>query len=426
MAKLIFPTNIVQFCGLMQPYSEKGNRFRRNIDEFETHLSQCEECGYCRYDPLPSVEDLSTFYQAEYGAASESVYNLKAQYERPDLDSVAEHLIAQIRQYGYNGAEQLEAHDVGCSLGMLVYILRKHGVNATGTEINRGWVEAGNNFCDGALSAEPLDAYFKNSQRKLHLVTLLHTLEHMPNPLNELLEVRLRLHQEGILYICVPNALFLPAQVFGKEVDENFIFPAHLHLFTPKSMSCLLRAAGLKIMHLETRPSHFTENGKDSFMRAALGLDAAEVADEVSVTRGFAENFRTAELHVIATRDDRPEPAAPPIRAKIEAHAKYERPFWRRVDTAIARTRDRQFVLLITDRPQQALWEWAPRLAELQAAGRLVVRTVAEIPSYAAQPAVPLASPDLVQIIVDGKVAGPAGGLLASIALHEAVLRSEV
>lgn len=401
------PSGAVQFCGFLNPYSERGDVFGRNIGDFSTHLSQCEVCGYCRFDPLPPEAVLDSYYQEVYGAISGDVYDLQIHYDRPDLDGLADHIISTIRQYGYNGSDPLEVHDVGCAMGVLVYALRKNGVNATGTEINKEWVRLGNQFCDGALSHEAVGTYFKGSKRLLHFVSILHTLEHMPNPLNELLEVRLRLHREGIVYICVPNALFLPTLVFGKNSDENFTFPGHLHYFTPQSMLCLLRAAGLKILHLETRAGHFSPGGKDAFCRAATGLDSEEVPDEPALTRGLAENFRTAELHVIATRDDRSDVPTPSVVTKIQSHARYERPFWRRVDTALEGGRE-TISVLVTHRPFSSLLDWAPHLRQAAESGRLLVRRADEARSLFEQSALhPENAP--ARVIVDEKILGEHG-----------------
>jgi hypothetical protein len=190
------------------------------------------------FHPVPSMEELNQFYANEYPIQSEDHYHFEQEYNRPGLLDVADHLIQQARYFG---------------------------VDASGNEINSDWVRMGKTVLSDKITDEPFSQYFANSLRQPHLITFLHTLEHTPDPLDLLLDVRLKLDSKGILYIVVPNVLFLPAVHFGRKADENFLYPTHPHYFSPKSIRCLLRAAGFRILHLETRPSHFSPSSEESF-----------------------------------------------------------------------------------------------------------------------------------------------------------------
>lgn len=357
------------FCGWMEPYQERGAPLEYTCGATRSRLVQCVHCGYCRFDPLPTRQELDHHYQTAYPEASASHYDFEKEYSRPDLPGVAAHLIATVRSHGCD-ADPLETHDLGCAMGNLVHALGRAGANATGNDLNRDWIAQARRYLGERVSHRPFGEIFQGSSRKLHLVTILHTLEHTPDPLDTLLDVRLRLAPRGIAYICVPNARFLPAEVFGKRADENFLFPTHLHYFTPKSMHCLLRAAGLRILHLQANASHFSPEGKASLLSAAH-LAGMRGTEEELVQR-LADRFQTGELYVLACRDDSPITTGDPgILARIEASAPWEQPLWRRAEWTVASLGPGAVVHLALEPAVQSVLEWSGYLRGQVEAGRV-------------------------------------------------------
>lgn len=311
----------IEFCGKSAVHRQRGQTFVRRCGATVSTLMQCELCGYCAFEPKPSAEELNEHYQTDYAQASSPHYDFDLEYSRLDLPAVADHLIETIRKFGCH-AEQLEAHDYGCAMGNLVHALRQAGVNATGHDINQSWITQARTRLGDAVSHQSFEEIFHGSTRQLHLVTMLHTLEHMPHPSHALRAIREHLDGSGIVYICVPNALFLVADVLGREADENFLFPTHLHYFTPKSMQCLLNAAGLRALHIESRQSHLSPRGRDSLLSAARQMGFAD--DEAALMSKLAGQFRTAELFTIAVRDDNPMPADSRLPENLATIADFE------------------------------------------------------------------------------------------------------
>jgi 2-polyprenyl-3-methyl-5-hydroxy-6-metoxy-1,4-benzoquinol methylase len=312
----------IEFCGQAVPYRQGDKTFERTCGSTVSALVQCERCGYCAFDPKPTASELNEHYQTAYPQASSPHYDFDLEYNRLDLPAVAAHLIETARRFGCR-AESLEAHDYGCAMGNLVHALRQAGVNATGHDINQDWIAQASTRLGDAVSSLPFEEIFKDSARQLHLVTMLHTLEHMPRPLEALRTIRNHLGISGIVYICVPSALFLVAEVLGREADENFIYPTHLHYFTPTSMTCLLSAAGMRPLHVETRATHLSPRGRDSLLLAARQIGLRD--DEPMLMDKLAKQFRTAELFTIATRGDNPIAADSCLPGRLAEVADFER-----------------------------------------------------------------------------------------------------
>jgi 2-polyprenyl-3-methyl-5-hydroxy-6-metoxy-1,4-benzoquinol methylase/wyosine [tRNA(Phe)-imidazoG37] synthetase (radical SAM superfamily) len=357
-----------KFCSELTPYVEGSNAFERTCGNTHSILKQCTDCGYCRFDPIPTDEELDHHYQTAYPDASAAHYDLEREYNRPDLPHVAKHLIDTVRQYGCT-AQQLETHDYGCAMGNLVHALRQAGMHATGHDINRDWIEKVSGILGDAVSAAPFEEIFADSTRKLHLVTMLHVLEHMPRPLDSLRAVRAQLAERGILYVCVPNGLFLVDEILGREQDENFMYPTHLHYFSPKSLDSLMNAAGMRLLHLETRPSHLSPTGRERLLEAAkkVGLEGAEA----EVVRRVAEQFQTAELFALACRDDSPAPWNRELADRISARAPTEQPLWRRIENTVGPVSSNRKVVISSEEPIAPPLGWSAAMSDWIASGRV-------------------------------------------------------
>lgn len=367
-------THCQGFCRDLVPYAEGHNTFARQCGNTKSRLVQCRDCGYCRFDPIPTDAELDHHYQTAYPEASAGHYDLDLEYGRPDLPHVARHLIETARKFGCSAAK-LESHDYGCAMGNLVYALNQAGVNATGHDINRDWISLASTKLGDKVTSEPFEKAFSASSRKLHLVTMLHVLEHMPRPVEALRAVHAQLADNGIVYICVPNSLFLGAEVFGKEKDEfNFMYPTHLHYYSPKAMQGLLASANLRLLHLETRTTHFAPAGRTLILDAArqIGLNA----DEPAIMASLSKAFRTAELFAIACRNDSRAPHNVALKSQIDDLAPIEQPLWRRLERAVAAVDPSRPITVCSNEPLTRSLDFSLLLTESIASGRITFETI--------------------------------------------------
>jgi 2-polyprenyl-3-methyl-5-hydroxy-6-metoxy-1,4-benzoquinol methylase len=366
------------FCRDFVPYAEGNNSFERQCGNTKSRLVQCRDCGYCRFDPIPTDAELNHHYQTAYPEASAEHYDLDREYSRPDLPLVATHLIETVRKFGCR-VPKLDSHDYGCAMGNLVYALKQAGVNATGHDINRNWISLASTKLGAAVTAEPFEQAFAGSDRKLHLVTMLHVLEHMPDPVAAVRAVHARLADTGIVYICVPNALFLGAEVFGKEKDEfNFMYPTHLHYYSPNSMKGLLESANLRLLHLVTRPSHLSPGGRTLLLDAArqIGLGT----DEPAIMTRLSREFRTAELFAVACREDSPTPRNFALADRIAAQAPIEQPLWRRLERAVQAIDGSRRIIVCSNEPFGSTFDFSHLLTQSIEFGRMMFEPIGRRP----------------------------------------------
>jgi SAM-dependent methyltransferase len=128
--------------------------------------------------------------------------------------------------------------DFGAGTGHLVRAARALGVRTDGVEPSRTARALARD-----LYGIDLMSNLPDSESRYSAVTLVHVLEHVPDPVAELKRLRSLIATDGIIYIEVPHAgsadMWLPAR---RRLILDL--PAHLHHFTPKTLAAVLAKAG--------------------------------------------------------------------------------------------------------------------------------------------------------------------------------------
>jgi 2-polyprenyl-3-methyl-5-hydroxy-6-metoxy-1,4-benzoquinol methylase len=243
-------------------------------------LSECAGCATAWLSPRYTPQAIRQAYSAEY-----QPYN--AAPLRPVPRSARERALRAIADahlastYGYalphsrgaalgakiapattRAADRLVRHapapfgsqrllDVGCSNGGYLALMRELGWDTAGIEPDEGAVaqarSRGLSVRRGVITdlTPEIDGTFD-------YITLGHVLEHVHDPVAALGAVRSVLAPGGIVWIATPNLRSLNHRVFGRHwraLDP----PRHLVLFTPGSLTALVRQVGFTDVH-QARP----------------------------------------------------------------------------------------------------------------------------------------------------------------------------
>jgi len=203
-------------------------------------LERCESCDLVFVNPRPSQDSLSRLYreksperQAEFYAQTVSPAQI-AEYDR-----ILAELIALLPGCG-------RLLDVGCAGGYFMQRATHAGFEAHGIDL-APWVEAlairrgVANVRTGLLR----DVRFPDSS--FDVVHASQVLEHIPQPVEELAEIRRILRPGGLLYINVPNYQCLSI-VLGRDDFELNTPPEHVAYFTPRTLARLVSSAGFGVV----------------------------------------------------------------------------------------------------------------------------------------------------------------------------------
>ncbi|MDD4577186.1 MAG: methyltransferase domain-containing protein [Anaerolineaceae bacterium] len=192
----------------------------------------CENCGFVFQDPKSSQAADPDFYQQTY----RQIYQESAEPTNKDLYQQTQRALNQagwLRSLGYNQFERVL--DIGASSGLLLQTFsQQFEAEVTGVEPGDAYRSLAES--KGILMTDSIEKLVSSRFARFDLVTLMHVLEHLEQPVQVLRQIREDLlAEEGLLLVEVPN-------FYAHDSYEL----AHLSCFTEHTLRELLRLAGFE------------------------------------------------------------------------------------------------------------------------------------------------------------------------------------
>jgi len=220
--------------------------FRASDRLYETrartfHVVECSACRLIRLHPTPTEDEVRSFYPDSYwwetdSSASGRLAELYRQFVLGD----------HVRFISGHGKLSAPVLDVGCGGGAFVRALIDRGIPAVGLDISP--IAAGMARTEGHSTAVcgslPFAPFARHS---FSAVTLLHVLEHVPDPAALLLEIEDLLIPGGKLVVQVPNADSWQFLLLGKRWS-GLDMPRHLTHFRAADLEALLADCGFTVL----------------------------------------------------------------------------------------------------------------------------------------------------------------------------------
>jgi 2-polyprenyl-3-methyl-5-hydroxy-6-metoxy-1,4-benzoquinol methylase len=240
-------------------------------------LSSCSGCGAAYLDPRPTDEALAAAYRDYYThtrdiathpitraeTARRAIRNgyLNSRYgyrlsPASALGPVLMRLFPFRREAAGRWIRHLERPlgrprllDVGCGNGAFLAHMSAAGWDVYGIEPDA--TAAGVAQALGVPVARTLLRGAPFPDGHFDAVTMMHVIEHMPDPVDSLRIARRLLRPGGVLSITTPNLASRGHAMFGRDW-VGLDAPRHLVLFTPDSLEVALERAGFEV---ESRPT---------------------------------------------------------------------------------------------------------------------------------------------------------------------------
>ncbi len=250
---------------------------------FPIRYYQCQSCGLVQQNPLESQAADPAFYAETY----RKVYQASAEPTPKDLaiqKKRADHLLAFLRQAGRRQVKTML--DVGCSAGVWL----NHAKTAYNCQING--VEPGEAYRqfaqkNGVKVFASIDEMFAAQTGGYDLISLLHVLEHLVDPLAVLKKLRqVCLHDDGALLLEVPN-------FYAHDSYEL----AHLHCYTPHTLRQMVQQAGYQVIALKAHGVPRSKLLKLYITLLAVPLPEGAALPALTAENGVARKRSNAMLY---------------------------------------------------------------------------------------------------------------------------------
>jgi len=258
----------------------------------DMNVRQCKTCGMIFLWPRPKPEELTAYYASQYRAQYLGVIDPEKKYceSLPAARDRTKRLLSYLDQ-------TTRLLDVGASSGAFLSSIRGFLGEAVGVELDEAHREWG--WRVKGLTILP--SLEKLGNRRFDLITLFHTLEHVPNPVEFLRRLAEFLDIGGRIAIEVPNVADALLAVYGiPAFAELYYQRAHLYYFSSDTLRRTIEAAGGKGMiegiQRYALSNHIRwmlagEPGGQGYYRGVLTEEASEAYAAALVKSGHADTL---------------------------------------------------------------------------------------------------------------------------------------
>ncbi len=215
------------------------------------NLVKCQNCLLFYINPRPNLEEIQVFYSKDYfqsakkdSSAYEDYVGNKQGWQKGFLRNILR--IKRVFHLPLNS----KVLDVGCATGFFLDLIRSMGWRGEGIEVSKWAASFGNKKLGLKIKHGTIDS-LKTPKEKFDLITAWETIEHIQGLDSFLKNSKKLLKQNGKLVLSTPNINSLDYLV-NKEAWFRLDMPVHLYLFSPRTITKLLKKYNFKIVKIET------------------------------------------------------------------------------------------------------------------------------------------------------------------------------
>lgn len=206
-------------------------RWIPDVAEAQFEFLACSNCGLMIYEPRPTTQDIADKYSYVGGLGDAT----PSKSERPERTALrARRVFGLMSRHLSHGART--ALDFGGGDGRLLQKFVDRGFDCALVDYADRPVPGVRKIADTERGIPRQDRY--------DAILCSHVVEHLPDPLETLQELRRSLAADGVLYVEVPYEMYRQLPARSEPVT-------HVNFFTPASLHNLLQAAGYDVVRCE-------------------------------------------------------------------------------------------------------------------------------------------------------------------------------
>jgi SAM-dependent methyltransferase len=220
-------------------------------------IVSCETCDFTFTNPRPKDKSLGEYYKSEmyisHTNSSKGLFNWMYQSVRKYAIGTKLTLLKSVTNFGYH-------LDVGCGTGEFLNACQQAGFKVAGVEPSKLAREQAVNNYSLSVSEDANLEQFKDDT--FDSISMWHVLEHVPNLIKTITELKRILNKNGKIIIAVPNHKSWDSSYY-REFWAAWDVPIHLWHFSKETIELLFNKNGFKL--IKTRSMLF-----DSFYVSLL------------------------------------------------------------------------------------------------------------------------------------------------------------
>ncbi len=256
------------------------------IDKNGYKLINCENCGYWHVHPMPTTEELNSYYEKKYYETLGDNRGMTEKLDDPDGFYRIQYE-DRLRHITKNLCEGLPHSilDIGAGYGDFLSFMKSAGWETQGIEPSQHAYELIKESDVLNIKCATIDELTDLGLKKVSVVTLNNVLEHLNNP-RKVLEIikEYLLLPRGIVFVSLPNDFSLLQDILMKTVlkdndDKQHYWlcpPEHLNYWSHKTIRGFLKRCGLMPLSFTTDfpMEFFPLMGEDYITRPEVGRKA--------------------------------------------------------------------------------------------------------------------------------------------------------
>jgi len=139
--------------------------------------------------------------------------------------------------------------EIGIGRGSFLREAERAGYDCFGIEPSAGLVQSFRSCSSIPIFQGSLQDFMQTTpQHRFDVIVMNHVLEHMPDPLTALVQIRSLLTDSGIAHLAVPNIVAWESRFPGWTAYE----PYHLYYFSPSALYSISERAGFHVIRQDT------------------------------------------------------------------------------------------------------------------------------------------------------------------------------
>jgi len=205
----------------------------------------CKDCGLIQQNPRMRQEDYNNFYDTEQkklylGKNRTTIGYFNKQYTK------GENIFKYIQRNLDKKIKNKKILEIGASAGGILKYFKEKGNEVYGCDLNFEYTKYGREKYELNLIHGTVDDVIDRFDNTFDIVIMSHVLEHILNPISDLVKIKNILHKNSYIYIEIPGVNYLTNSYdmdFLKQIQN-----AHIYYFTLTTLNNLLNKAGYELV----------------------------------------------------------------------------------------------------------------------------------------------------------------------------------